>query len=259
MNDPLRGRCLAVARPREQTEGLAQALAAAGAEVWRLPLLHIEALADTTALHQTGQRLSDYRIAFFVSPNAVRHAMAVLQRYEWPPHLQVATIGPGSAEALREAGFDAVLVPEGQFDSEAVLALPAFTEESVRGQRVLILRGDGGRELLAGTLRARGALVDAVQCYRRVPASPDLAPLCARLKTGALDGLIVTSTEALRRLDELPGGKTLLEQCTLFVSHARIATGAGQLGAGRIVLTASGDDGIVAGVIDHFVQNRSQA
>ncbi|MEC5399164.1 uroporphyrinogen-III synthase [Uliginosibacterium sp. H1] len=259
MTGPLSGRCLAVARPREQTEALAAALTAAGADVWRLHLLHIEALADTTPLHQVGQRLSDYQIAFFVSPNAVRHAMAVLQRYEWPQALQVATIGPGSADALRESGFDTVLVPEGQFDSEAVLDLPAFSEHAVRGRRVLILRGDGGRELLADTLRKRGATVDAVQCYRRVPASPDLAPLGARLKAGALDGIIVTSSEALRRLDELPGGKALLEGCTLFVSHARIAAGAERLGAGRIVLTAPGDDGIVAGVIDHFVQNRSQA
>ncbi len=64
-------------------------------------------------------------------------------------------------------GFAEVIAPQDGFDSEAVIALPEFAADAVRGRKVLIFRGDGGRELLADTLRERGASVEYVTCYRR--------------------------------------------------------------------------------------------
>ena len=102
---------------------------------------------------------------------------ALLSQRQWPPHLLPAAIGQGTVRALAAHGVHGCIAPEQRFDSEALLALPELQAERVAGQRVLILRGDGGRELLAETLSARGALVDLVSCYRRLPPSDGLQPL----------------------------------------------------------------------------------
>lgn len=249
---PLTNKTIAIARPAGQAEPLARLLEAEGAEALRFPILAIAPLADDHALRACADRLGDYDIAFFVSPNAVEHAMAAFSQRPWPQQLRVATVGPGSAQALRERGFCDVIVPSQRFDTEAVLALPEFSATAIRGRRVLILRGQHGRELLSETLRARGAHVDAIACYQRSGAALDAQPLVQRLHAGRLHGLVVTSSEALQCLQQVPGGAQLLAGCRLFVSHARIADTAASLGATRIVLTDPGDARIVIGIQEYF-------
>jgi uroporphyrinogen-III synthase len=83
---------------------------------------------------------------------------------------QVFAVGPGTARALQAHGLDSIITPDGQ-DSEALLALPQLAD--VAGKRVVIVRGVGGRALLADTLRARGAQVDFMECYRRMRPRAD--------------------------------------------------------------------------------------
>jgi len=90
----------------------------------------------------------------------------------WPPGLKVATVGQGSREELMQRGFAQVISPAAQSDSEALLDLPELAK--VRGRRIVIFRGDGGRQLLGETLAQRGASVEYAACYRRVlPAVSD--------------------------------------------------------------------------------------
>ncbi|WP_296815495.1 uroporphyrinogen-III synthase [Thiobacillus sp.] len=74
---------------------------------------------------------------------------------------------------MAEQGVEDVVTPDGQ-DSEAVLALPQL--QAVAGRQVVIVRGVGGRALMADTLRARGADVHFMECYRRTCPHADPAP-----------------------------------------------------------------------------------
>ena len=155
----LRGRRIVLTRPAGQNEGLAELVRAAGGEPVVFPALEIRDLDDPGPLLAAADRLDGYDLAVFVSPNAVDRAMnAIRSRRAWPAGLRAATVGAASEQALARHGVTDVIAPSGRFDSEALLAMPALA--AVGGKRVVVFRGDGGRELLGDTLRVRGATVD---------------------------------------------------------------------------------------------------
>lgn len=248
---PLAGRTVVVTRPRAQAAGLSQAIAAAGGEALLFPLLEISPAADPRPLAEAVARLGDYRFAVFISPNAVDYALpAILAAGAWPAGLRPAAVGQGTLRALAAHGIGDCIAPTERFDSEALLALPALAEGEVAGGRVAIFRGDGGRELLADTLRQRGATVDCITCYRRSGPSGGLALLLAAWRAGRLDALTVSSSEGLQYLCNLldAEGRAYLQRTPLFVPHARIAENARALGLSNIILTEAADDGILAGL-----------
>jgi len=246
-NQPLTGRCVVTTRPAGQAVGLVRELAALGVEALNFPVIDIEA-ADPTALR--GVDLAAFELAFFVSANAVVQTLRVRPRADWPASLRVATVGPASARALEAHGFAPVIVPTTGFDSEAVLALPEFSASALAGRRVLILRGEGGRELLADTLRTRGARVTQLDCYRRVCAKLDPAPLVARFERGELAALVFSASEGLRFFLEITGdaGRAMLGALPCFAPHPRICAALLAAGAAAPVLTAAGDAGIATRV-----------
>jgi uroporphyrinogen-III synthase len=205
------------------------------------------------ALDAVVDRLAEYDLAVFVSPNAVDKACAAIAaRAPWPRGLRAATVGRQSAAALARRGIVAVLAPQDGADSEALLALPELAD--VQGWRVVIFRGDGGRELLGETLTARGAAVTYSTCYRRSRPDADPAPLLARWRRAQLDAVTVTSSEGLANLwAMLPGeGQALLRRTPVFAPHARIAANARALGLARVVSTGAGDAGLLAGLEGFF-------
>eukprot|EP01034_Spumella_vulgaris_P043729 gene43729-54340_t len=111
-------------------------------------------------------------------------------------------------------------------------------------------RAEAARELLADTLRQRGATVDCITCYRRSGPADGVTPLLAAWRAGRLDALTVSSSEGLRYLvDLLDGeGRAFLQQTPLFVPHARIAENARALGLNKIILTEAADAGLLAGL-----------
>ncbi len=143
---PLAGRTIVVTRPAAQADGLCAALAGLGAEALRFPLLTITPVHDPAAYAALHARLraGDFSLAFFVSPNAVHCALdGLLPHGPLPATLQLSTVGKGSEAALAARGFEQVIAPESGFDSESVLALPAFQPAAVAGRRVLILAAAG--------------------------------------------------------------------------------------------------------------------
>ena len=249
---PLHGRSIVVTRPAGQADSLCAALAALGAEPLRFPLLTIAPVADPAPLEAVARRLGEFELAFFVSPNAVNFALdAILPAAPWPAELRVATVGKGSEAALAARGFERVIAPQSGFDSESVLALPAFQAPALAGRRVLILRGDGGRDLLGDTLLARGASVEYVTCYHRGGPDGDPAPLIERACAGRLDALTLTSSEGVAHLLALPGATTLTG-VPVFVSHPRIAAAATEGGFTRVIATGPGDQGLLDGLVAHF-------
>lgn len=247
MNRPLQGKRILVTRPQAQAGTLAEMIAARGGEAVCFPLLAIGPASDLLPLRQVAARLEDYALAIFISPNAVIFSAPImLSKHSWPDTLQAAAIGPGTVAQLNASGIGRVVAPTERFDSEALLELPAFRAECVAGKRVLILRGNGGRELLADTLRERGAEVEVVTCYHR-SAPEDGTPLKLLLRDGGVDALTISSSEGLRNLLALldTDDCARLRDLPVFVPHQRIAEMARELGLRSVVLTGPADAGIV--------------
>ena len=243
----LHGKRILVTRPADQAGELARMIAARGGQAVLFPLLEIGAVDDLSALRRAIDQLDDYAVAIFISPNAVAYSLpAILAARRWPACLRAAAIGPSTVAQLAAQGVAEVICPAGRFDSEALLELPAFAASALAGKKILILRGDGGRELLAQTLHQRGARVDAVNCYRRSPPT-DGAPLVSLLRNSRIDALTISSSEGLRNLLALLDTDALarLRRLPLFVPHQRIAQVAAELGLQRLVLSAPADAGIV--------------
>ena len=249
----LAGRHVVVTRPAGQAAHFATALSDAGAIPVLFPVLEISDVEDVAPLLDAAIRLDSFDLAVFVSPNAIEKALAlILSRRAWPAALRVAALGKSSERELARHGIHDVISPPLRFDSEALLDLPELTD--VRGKHVIIFRGDGGREVLGNTLRARGATIEYVTCYRRASPQLDPAPLLKLWEEGRLDAVTLTSSEGLRNFHDMVGrlGQAWLKKTPAFVPHVRIAEQAQALGLAKVIATEPGDDGLMAGLMQYF-------
>ena len=246
---PLSGLKIVVTRPREQADNLAQRITQMGGEAILFPLLAIYPAADISALNKQITRLNEFNLAIFISPNAVCYGMnAILATNDSSQilsKLKIAAMGPGSVQALREHGLHEVIAPQEKFDSETLLARPEL--QAVAGWKVMIFRGDGGRELLGETLKKRGAEVEYATCYQRSKPPVDMS----KLLVARPDVITVTSSEALNYFYELldAQSKEIVFSTPLFVPHERIANSARKLGWQAVTLTQGGDEGLLSGLL----------
>lgn len=193
-----------VTRPRDQAENLVRLIEACGGEAIRFPVIEIVDPKDMRALQAIIDRLKDFSLAIFISPNAVYRTMKLIHaRGGWPQTLRVACVGRGSARELKTFGFEDIIVPPDRFDSEALLEIPEL--QAVKGKRIVIFRGEGGRELLGDTLKSRGAEIEYAECYRRVRPDIDVTPLLRRGERREIDIISVTSVEGLQNLFSMVG------------------------------------------------------
>jgi len=252
LNLPLTGLKIVITRPREQTAQLVQRIEQAGGKTVFFPLLEIAPAADPQKLRAIVSHLNEFNLAIFISPNAVRYGMEEIRATgALPIQLKIATIGQSSAQALRDLGVPKIIAPQDRFDSENLLALPEL--QSVAGWRIVIFRGNGGRELLGETLQSRGATVEYAECYQRSKPALDSTALIGQ----APHAIIVTSSEALGYLWNLfdEKGKVWLTGIPFFVPHQRIAEAAHHLGVNNVIETKEGDDGLLTSLVA-WAQNR---
>jgi uroporphyrinogen-III synthase len=246
---PLDGVGIVVTRPLRQAAVLATRVASLGGVPIIWPAIVILPPPDGEALERAHAQLAQYDIAIFVSANAVEFGAPAPGT--WPARLAAYAPGPGTAEALAAAGVCGAHVPATSFDSEGLLELPALAD--VTGKRVVIFRGEGGREFLGGALRARGAIVDHVPCYRRVAPQTGADGLVEAMRERRAHAVTMKSSEGLDNLVAAlgPPGLALLVQLPVFAAHPRIAEHARAHGL-RAVETAGGDAGLLAGVLEWF-------
>ena len=244
---PLAGIGVIVTRPARQAAGLASQLAAIGATPIVFPAIVILPPVDPAALERAHASLGSYHAAVFISANAAEYGAPG----QWPLNVVAYATGPGTAGALRAVGVPDVTIPQTTYDSEGLLALPALAD--LRGKRVVIFRGEGGRDHLADALRGRGAQVDCVDCYRRRRPESGAGGLAEALLAGRAHALTVTSSEGLDNLRALldDGALRVLRAMPTFVPHPRIAGHAREHGF-RAVLTESGAAGLIAAVLEWF-------
>ena len=231
---PLAGLHVLNTRPAGQAAALTAALREAGAIVSELPLIGIEPREPAAPEERLLLDLDRYAGVIFVSANAARRGLDVVAGCwpQWPYRLPVYAVGKGTAAVLEDAGLT-VILPE-RADSDGLLALPALG--AVSGQRFLVFRGEGGRELLRETLQARGATVDVLELYRRV--LPAAAAAQWQAMTVSPQVVILTSPDALQHWQQV-AGTDALRPLWLVVSPRMHAEA---LAAGAGVVEAAGAD-----------------
>ncbi|NND67006.1 MAG: uroporphyrinogen-III synthase [Halioglobus sp.] len=242
---PADGPAVLVTRPAgEAAERLVAAIEAAGLRVVHQPLLELEPIAEPSADDQALLRaLADYQHVIFVSANAVRFGMLWLQRH-WPvlpqPPLWYA-VGDATAALLAEQGVE-VFTPGRDMTSEGLLALPGLRD--VAGARVLIVKGEGGRDTLATELAARGATVAVLACYRRVAPVLPAGALGQRLEAEKVAAVLLSSGEGLENFRRLlsPSESSKFTGLRLIVPSDRVAKLAREAGFDNIVTADNASD-----------------
>ena len=236
-----------VTRPAHQSAGQIDYLRQLGAEPVPLPLLKIVPTTeqDDEDYQQCKACILDldlYRDVIFVSPNAARIGADWIDTY-WPqPPLGVRWVGIGqqTADSLEQSGLTAWHADSG-FDSETLLAHPSM--QAMAGERILILRAEGGRDLLAETLRQRGARVDLAHIYRRACPTHPARVIQSTIYTQPLSAILITSGQALQNLLQLCESSTAtLTNTLIIVPSARLAELARSLGCKRIRVAQGPDD-----------------
>ena len=229
----LDGVSVVVTRAPHQSRELCDQIVSAGGEAVCFPVTKIEPLPDNdTTVIEGLNKLNQADVAIFVSPNAVSFGFDLLQRrgLALSARTQVLAIGPGTARQLASRGVGVDGVPEGRYDSEALLALP--TLQNINGLSVLIIRGLAGRETLAQTLAQRSAIVSHLPCYRRTrPDRVDVKVLARWCDTG-FDVVLLTSASAADHLWSILASDAGngLGGVALVVSSERISTHCRSLG-----------------------------
>lgn len=237
-------------QPLPRVETLASTLIAQGHDVVTLAFTRVRSLG----IGPIGTQLAAFDWVVAVSPAAIEQLALVLSR-RWPAGPGLALIGPGSAAALGRLGWEApperVLVPSGPpFDAAALLRTAPLSNPS--GLRVLVVRGDTGREDWIEALRRDGARVDVMALYERESVAPDpvsLARLGHWLSGPAPVYCVFTQTGSAAALCALPEAAGLTGaqgQGIALVIHARIASAARAAGYHHVRLIGPGEEAILA-------------
>lgn len=238
------GRGVLVTRPASQAGALCRLIEQAGGRA--IPFPAVEILPPDDPAPARRLLAQSWDLIIFVSRNAVKWAQPLAPNGHLPSASRLAAVGQATAKALAAAGRTPDLVPISRFDSESLLALPELQDLS--GQRVLIVRGEGGRPLLGDTLVERGAELAYAEVYRRALPETDPAPLLARWRQD-VQLATATSGEVLDNLVRLVGkeGLALLLATPLVVVSKRTAAKARRLGFVHVeVAERAADEAIVS-------------
>lgn len=234
-----------VTRPSPAAEELVSRLRALGQVAWGLPLIEFTPGRDLPALPAMLAELAAGDLLFVLSQHAIHYAQPVISQHglTWPASLNYYAIGRTTALMMHTASGLQVEYPHQRETSEVLIQLPALLQ--VSGKRALILRGNGGRELLAETLAERGAQVTFCECYQRCARYYDGPVEGRRWRDRGIDTLVVTSGEMLTQLYSLfpdIDRQEWLLGCRLVVVSERLATLAREYGWQEITVADGADN-----------------
>jgi len=240
---------IVITRPAHQADSLIEGIKAAGGDVILFPTLDILAHTLEQEDKELIQQINHYDIIIFISPNAVEHGLTQIQAISTlPSTAQLATIGQSSAKSLfNRLGKQPDIVPTDNFNSEGLLETKAL--QDVSNKKILIIRGDGGREHLRQTLQQRGATVDYLSVYQRIKPASNNAELEQHLQNNQIAVIVITSAEGLKNLVEMiteKMRKLLLQTPLLLINHRLVAV-AKELGfkGDLFIATQASDDAII--------------
>lgn len=234
-----------VTRPSPAADELVSRLRQRGQEAWAFPLIEFSPGVQLDSLPERLRSLTAGDLVFILSQQAIHYAHPALLSAgaAWPAGLNYYAIGRSTALALHAVSGHEVVWPHEQETSEILIQLPAL--QRVAGKRALILRGNGGRELLAETLLDRGAQIEFIECYQRCEKHYHGAEEGRRWRNSAVDTVVVTSGEMLQQLyalfPEIDRDEWLL-RCRLVVVSERLAVMARSLGWTNICVSDGADN-----------------
>jgi uroporphyrinogen-III synthase len=231
-------------RPVAQSAALVAAIHALGGHACELPLIEIEPVTAPDACERIKAgilNLDHYYAAIFISTNAAKIGMQWIDRFwpQLPAGLSAYAVGPGTAQVLRDFDWPVVMSDRG-VTSEDLLALPGLKQ--VEGKKIALFRGVGGRELLAETLRARGATVDYLELYHR--HTPDYSRdfVGDLIRNQRVNVVVVSSAQILDvLLHSFQQDVAQLNNIPLIVPSERVRQHALDAGM-KIVINAGGAD-----------------
>ena len=241
---------IVLTRPQADSQRLSEALQNEGFHSRVMPIMTIEAIP--TAEQAPAPSVSDDALCIFISANAVRFGLPQMGfALARDSDLTVIAVGNKTRDTLAAEGIQAQ-VPV-RADSEGLLAMPALSAPDSRD--VVIVKGEGGRELLASELTGRGARVTEWACYRRCWPEVDVSGL---IEISA--GLIfqASSGEMVSRLSELlaGGGQADLFQSSIIVPSDRVARLATEIGWGQVIRAEdASDDAFIRALKQHTARN----
>ncbi len=243
---------LLVTRPAAQAAEWVDGLRAHGIEAEALPLIGIDPPADPAPVRAAWAGLAAYRLVMFVSPNAAQQFFLLRpEGNAWPAGTLAGSPGPGTSRTLCALGVGAEAIAEpaadaAQFDSESLWQ--QLQRLDWAGQRVLIVRGESGRDWLADTLRAHGATVDFVTAYERGAPRLDAheQALLRRARAEPRQHVwMFSSSESIGHLEALTPGAGWHEAVAL-ATHPRIAERARAAGFGTVLESRPALEAVVA-------------
>jgi uroporphyrinogen-III synthase len=228
-------------------------------EILSLPLLTIVPKNEEQLADHIATSLKDADLAIFVSPNAIESVMRLLER-GWQDFskkvIPIGVMGGSSRLALQNHGIGAeenptpIFLPQNNqhWDSEGLWDELQKLKWDWSNKRVIIFKGDGGREWLADTLKKAGASVQTISTYTRVPLDIDSPAWDAIHEMDFAKSLwLLTSSEAVRYLGEVVKDQftQTLQTANALCAHHNIADVAEAIGFGEVFTTQPGDDALI--------------
>lgn len=234
-----------VTRPSPAGEALAARLRKLGHAACHSPLIEFAPGGDLPALPARLAALRPGDLVFALSRHAVSHAAALLRQggVRWPSAPAYYAIGRATGLALHQASSCFVAYPPERETSETLLQLPEL--QNINGKNALLLRGNGGRELLGDTLAARGAHVACCECYQRRPVNYDGAEQSRRWQQSGVDRIVITSGEMLQQIYTLVPDYyrvSWLLRCQVIVVSERLAEQARAFGWRQVRIADNADN-----------------
>ncbi len=247
-----------ITRPAHQADTLMSLVEAAGGHSFLFPTIEIQPL-ENEALNRILLQLADYDIAIFISANAVTFGFEAIAAHhaKLPSNLQLAAVGAATARALEARDHAPDIVPIKDFRSESLLELD--TLKQIAGKQIVIFRGQDGREILADTLKKRGAHVDYAECYQRANPESDPTNIENQWSTGEIDVVTTTSVEGVKNLYQVlsDAGRNLLKTTPIVVISPRMAEACQQMGlSGEILIADEASDSAIVSAIETWHQKK---
>ena len=245
-----------ITRPAIEGRVLANTLKKMGAHTHCQPMFDYQ-------LNNTPENLSHlfsqvkHPIFIFISVASVTHANSILPINTWPVS-KIIAVGSATSKALNALNINTITPT--LHTSEGVLSLADL--KSVDGQDVVIVRGDGGREHLAESLKSRKAIVYYFESYRRIwrQINSDVVQFW---RSNNVNCIVITSDALLQSVVQLinlsdshvdnHSNSYWFTTCCWVVASERIAQNAKSIGLLNVVNANGASDKAISAAISTVI------